>query len=164
MHNETDHQEMKQISTALLETRVSRADPESSCWSAASSKTGPSRGHLFSPDPEACRRDGPLREHKESQSICSPPCHLGRGSVIGGWSWHISCSQQCQVGEDITTALPSPLQSIPALCCAVTPPSSAHCCSKFVDIGAHKAQSEECFCSYGICVNRGCAAGQRCGK
>jgi len=65
MRNETDHQEMKQISTALLETRVSRADPESSLWSAASSKTGPSRGHLFSPEPEACRRGDPLQEHKE---------------------------------------------------------------------------------------------------
>lgn len=76
MHNETDHQ-MKQISTALLETEVRQADPESSRWSAASRETSPSWGHLFSSDPEACRRDDPLQQHKASHSVCSPPRHLG---------------------------------------------------------------------------------------
>lgn len=42
------HQETRQISAAELETRVGGADPENSGWSGASSKTGPSRGHLFS--------------------------------------------------------------------------------------------------------------------
>lgn len=80
---------MKQISTALLETRVSRADPESSRWSTASRETGPSGGHLYSSDPEACRRDDPLQEHKASHSICSPPRHLGWGSASQRLAHHL---------------------------------------------------------------------------
>lgn len=155
MRNETGHQEMKQISTALLETLVSRTDPESSRWSTASSKTGPSRGHLFSPDPEACRRGDSLWEHKESQSICSPTRHLGWGSAnrrLDGTS---------AAPSSVRLVKMSSRQSVPALCCTVTSPSSIHGCSKAVDVGVHEAQSEECFCSCCICINRGCAARQR---
>lgn len=72
--NETDRQEIRQIRAAEIETRVGRADP---VWSAASSKTGPSRGHLLSPDPEARRSGDPVRERTGSPSICSPSRHLG---------------------------------------------------------------------------------------
>lgn len=81
MHNETDCQKMKQISTALLETCVSGADLESSRWSAANSKTVPNWGHPFSPAPAVCRKDDPLQERVESHSICFPTCHLGLGSA-----------------------------------------------------------------------------------
>lgn len=160
MHNDTDHQETKQISAALLETKVSTAEPESSHWSAASRKTGPSRGHLFSPDLEACTRDDPLQEHKESQSICSRPCHLGRGSanrrlkhqllpeVSGWWRRHH--------GSSFT----SPKCPCSVLHCD----PSAHCCCEVVDVGARQAGSEECLHSRGIRGNRGCAARQSCGK
>lgn len=77
MCNETDCQEMKQISTALLETCVSGADPENSHWSAASSETVPSWGHLFSPAPAMCRKGDPLQEQVESHSMCFPARHLG---------------------------------------------------------------------------------------
>lgn len=57
-----------------------------------------------------------IRSHRAS---ALPHAIWAGEALIGGWS--ISCSQRCQVGEDVTTALPSPHQSVPALCCTVTP-------------------------------------------
>lgn len=106
----------------LAPLRLELADPESSRWSAASCDTGPSWGHLFSPDPEPCRRGDPLREHKESQSISSPPCHLGQGSasrrlelapaVWDWWGCHRSPSFTSLV---CLCAVLSPLPPLPAV-------------------------------------------------
>lgn len=68
--NESDPQETRQISAAELETRVNRAEQtQRTVWSAASSKTGPGRGHLFSADPEARGRGDPLREHTVTEHL-----------------------------------------------------------------------------------------------
>lgn len=70
-------------------------------------------GVTFSPQTqkhvEEMTLSGSTRNHRAS---ALPHAIWAGEALIGGWSWRITCSQQCQVGEDVTAALPSPRQSV----------------------------------------------------
>lgn len=56
--------------SVLLSLKLESAEQtQRTVWSAASSKTGPGRGHLFSADPEARGRGDPLREHTVTEHL-----------------------------------------------------------------------------------------------
>lgn len=117
--------------SVLLSLKLESAEQtQRTVWSAASSKTGPGRGHLFSADPEARGRGDPLGERTVTEHLLP---------LTGA-------ARQLLPALPLLPSLPpSPgTASLPPLPC----PARS---SEPVGTGAREARPKKCFCSGWSC-------------